>query len=122
VRHDEIVESLGSIGDDALEYAELCSGLETLARYSCGKPSETGRTTVRTRAQAPKVRLIPVFAALSVIIALPAGCGDSAGVQALPEASAKALIRRKVDAVERRPGTQGTTKSPGRHGSASHNP
>ena len=47
-------------------------------------------------------RLTALFPALILFVAVLAGCGGSSGVHEIPEASKKALIKRKVD-VEYRP-------------------
>jgi hypothetical protein len=57
---------------------------------------------VRTKGQPRRRRVISWVPALSLIVAFLGGCGGSSEVRELPEASKKALIRRKVD-VEQRP-------------------
>jgi hypothetical protein len=52
------------------------------------RPARTRRLTIR-------------FAALSLCVAVVAGCGGSSDVQEIPETSKKALIQRKVDVKQR---------------------
>jgi hypothetical protein len=51
--------------------------------------------------QLPKRRVLAQLPGLCLIVALAAGCGGSTEVSALPEASKKVLIRRKVDVKQR---------------------
>jgi hypothetical protein len=67
---------------------------------------------VRTSTHIPKRRGILPLTGLSLIVALTDGCGDSSSVQALPEATTKALIKRKVDTLERTPRTERTSQPP----------
>jgi hypothetical protein len=60
-------------------------------------PHIVGEETVQTKSQAWRRRLISWIPVLFL-----SGCGGSFEVRELPEASKKALIRRKVD-VEQRP-------------------
>jgi len=48
-----------------------------------------------------KRRDVSQFTALSLMVVLLAGCGNSSDVRELPEASKKALIQRKVDVEQR---------------------
>jgi hypothetical protein len=64
--------------------------------------SKPGEQTVRGKRLALTRLLTTPFAALSLFVAFVAGCGGSSDVEEIPEASRKALIKRKVD-VEQRP-------------------
>jgi hypothetical protein len=83
-----------------------------------GNDSKPGEQAVRRERLVLTRRLTTPFAALSLFVAFLAGCGGSSDVQEIPEASKKALIKRKVD-VEQRPAKSskaGKASSKGRIG------